>query len=484
MGEKQNAQTPSATAPVTAHAAAIEHFTHRVPKFFMLPIDPVVFWRIALLALAVPLSFLLFKFGAVGVLALLAVGLLALVLGFRYGFRIIEQTARGFLRPSLFPPDFGERSISLRPYKYIAIYLLFGLIAGAVGFVFRGSEAMAVATWILLTALLLPAVTMRLTLTASLRAALRPVELFAVMRRIGQPYFTLCVFVFLADMCRTTGVLLVAGVGSVDLVALTNTQTNSSTTLLAVGMIGLAFWYFTYLISALIGYVMYEYAQVLNISVVGQGEQQRSGMLTRKVDMRKRTRDSIVDHLASSGDVRDAIELVNDDLSQRPNDLSLHARLHKLLLQEGSLPRIEAHTERYLDLLIASDNGREALPLAQEALDRNASWEPRRLEHVVPLARAALNAGKHNLVSRLIEGFDRKHRMHPDIPHLYLIAAQMLMQSPNPGAEDQVQALLNELITKHPKHPAGEEAARLLPRLSLLTVPAVMRPLAETANSH
>lgn len=453
-------------------AVVIEPFWQRVPKFFLVPLELPVLTRIAALALAVPASFFLYKLGDLGVLAVAAVSLLACVMGFRYGFRIIEQTARGFLRPSLYQPEFGERSISLRPYKYIAIYGCFGLTAASVGYVFGRSQFVAVVTWIFLTALILPAATMRLTLTASLRAALHPGEILMAVQRMGRPYFTLCVFIFLADMCRSTGVLLIAGVGGVGLVSIADSQSAGVASLLAVGLIGLAFWYFTYLICALIGYAMYQYAQALNISVVGQGERQRSGALSRKVDMRKRTRDSIVDQLASTGDLRDAIELVSDDLRQRPNDLSLHARLHKLLLQEGSVPRIEAHTDRYLDLLMASDNAREALSLASEALARNPRWEPRRLEHVAPLARAALGAGKFDLVGQLIEGFDRRHRAHPDIPHLYLIAAQMLMQTAAPAG--RVLELLDELVKSHAQHPAGVEAARLRARFSALTQPASM----------
>lgn len=453
--------------------AKIEPFWQRLPKFFAVPMEGPVLARIGVLALAVPLAFLLIGLGLPGMLLLAAVWLLALVIGFQYGFRIIEQTARGFLRPSLFQPEFGERAISLRPYKYIAIYLLFGLVAVGMGYVFRKSEIIAVATWILLTAFILPAATMRLTTTASLRAALNPAELFLAMQRIGRPYLTLCLFIFFSDLCRTTGVLLMAGVGGIGLVSLTGGEATGITSMIFVALIGLAFWYFTYLICALIGYVMYQYAHELNLSVVGQGDRQRGGTLTRKVDMRKRTRDSIVDTLASTGDVRDAIELVSDDLRQRPNDLSLHSRLHKLLLQEGSVPRIEAHTERYLDLLMASDNAREALSLAQEALARNPAWGPRKTEHVVPLARAALAAGRTELVTSLIRGFDKKYRAHADIPNVYLIAAQMMMQTAGPS--EQLRQLLEMLCSRFAQHPAGAEAIRMRDRLSQMAAPSTMR---------
>ena len=451
----------------------IQPFWQRVPKFFTVPLEAPVLVRIAVLALAVPAAFLLVRHGLPGVLVAVAICLIALVVGFQYGFRIIEQTTRGFLRPTLFQPDFGERSFSARPYKYIAIYALFGAGAVGLGFVFGRSQIVAVAVWILLTALVLPAATMRLSTTASLRAALNPAEILLAMQRIGKPYLTLCVFIFGADLCRTTGVLLIAGVGSVGLVSLAGGEATGVVSIVTVALIGLAFWYFTYLICALIGYAMYQYADALNLSVVGRGDRQRAGTLTRKVDMKKRTRDSIVDQLAATGDVRDAIELVSDDLRQRPNDLSLHARLHKLLLQEGSRPRIEAHGERYLDLLMASDNAREALPLVLESFQRDPQWAPRKLEHVVPLARAALAAGKHDLVANLIRGFDKKHRMHPDIPNVYLIAAQMLMQTAGPN--EQVRQLLDMLATTFARHPAGAEAIRMRDRLEKIAVPSTMR---------
>ncbi|HRK55985.1 MAG TPA: DUF4013 domain-containing protein [Burkholderiaceae bacterium] len=446
-------------------SAVIEPFWERLPKFFLLPFEAPVLARIGVLALAVPVSFLLFRLGELGLVAVLAIMLAACIIGFRYGFRVIEQTARGFLRPSLYQPEFGERSVSLRPYKYIGIYLAFASLAGLAGYLLGGSQWAAAGVWILLTALILPAATMRLTLTASLRASFNPAELWVAMRGMGWAYLRLCAFVFVADMCRTTGVLLVAGVGGVGVVTLTDSQSGGLWSLLAVAGIGLAFWYFTYLICSLIGYAMYQYADALNISVVGLGERQRCGALSRKMDMRKRTRDSIVDQLADTGDLRDAIELVNDDLSQRPNDLSLHGRLHALLLKEGSTPRIEAHTDRYLDLLMASDNAREALSLVAETLRRNPMWEPRRLEHMAPLAQAALDAGKLEWVGQLIEGFDRKHPNHPDVPKLYLIAVKMLMQMS--GAQDQVAALLDVLTTRYARHPAGQEAARMREHLGV-----------------
>ncbi len=59
--------------------------------------------------------------------------------------------------------------------------------------------------------------------------------------------------------------------------------------------------------------------------------------------------------------------MLSHDLSERPNDLSLHARLHRLLVAENSTPRIEHHTDSYLKLLVKSENWREAIELVEDS---------------------------------------------------------------------------------------------------------------------
>ncbi|MCK6428037.1 MAG: hypothetical protein L6Q72_02980, partial [Burkholderiaceae bacterium] len=197
------------------------------------------------------------------------------------------------------------------------------------------------------------------------------------------------------------------------------------------------------------------------------GEVATTGRVSSR-EHQRRMRDAMIGQMVAAGEIREAIDTLNDDLRDRPSDLALHARLHKLLLIEGSAPRIEDHTERYLELLIKSDNAKEALPLVEEAYGRKADWEPRKLEHVAPLARAALEAGKPQLAAQLIRGFDRKHRMHPDIPQIYLIGAKLLVQSGNTA---QAQRILEHLVASYAENPVAAEAKRLAERLAQLAQP-------------
>jgi hypothetical protein len=164
--------------------------------------------------------------------------------------------------------------------------------------------------------------------------------------------------------------------------------------------------------------------------------------------------------MVSMGEVREAIQLLSDDLRERPNDLSLHSRLHKLLLAEGSTPRIEDHTEKFLALMIKSQNWRESIDLAEEALGRRAEWSPRQAEQIAPLARAALRVGKAQLAATLIKSFDKRHPNHPDIPQIYVIGAQLMAESAQ--KPDDARRILKFLLQKYASDPAAAEAARYL----------------------
>lgn len=449
-------------------------FWRRMPKFFALPLARPVLMRIGILSAIGVLSPLLWPLGFVGVLLFALLLLTVTVIGAQYGFTIIEQSSRGFLYPVEYPPQLEGASIG-RPFRYVAIYVAFGGVALFVGLL-SGSQMLTGAVYLLLAAGVAPAAVMRLVQRGSLFGALSPADLARTMARVGKPYLVLCLFVFFADLCRTYGLGLIASAGGVSaaMAALGQGKAAAAASSIAVAvfLMSVAFWYFTYMICALIGYAMYQFSGPLEITVVGPGEHRHGGRLgSRRLDMAKRTRDALIGKMVTAGELPEAIEMINDDLRNRPNDLSLHQRLHKLLLIEGYAPRIESHTERYLDLLMRTDNAREALPLVEEAFQRNPSYEPRELAHVVPLARTALAAGQPQLAAQLIRGFDKKHRMHPEIPYVYLIGAQVMLQTG--GATAQARSLLEHLAAKFAQHPAGLEAQRNLQRLDGAGAPPV-----------
>lgn len=439
-----------------------------MPRIFALPLDKVVLLRIAILSALALLSPLALFMGVIGVFVMLLVLLGVVVYGAAYGFTIIDRSSQGFLSPSSYP-EIDENASLWRPFKYVAVNVVFGLTVTGVLLLTGGSEFLSWLAYALLFGIVMPAAVMRLVVTQDVFGALNPGGIVGTISRIGKTYFVLCIFVFFADLCRNYGVVLLAvagGLGGVLVGAMAG-----RTASVGVGVFALlffmaaAFWYFTYVICALIGYAMYQYSDALGITPIGPGDTRASSL--RKVDLKARSRDALIGKLVSEGAIKDAIDVLNDDLRERPQDLSLHARLHKLLLAEGYLPRIEGHTDTYLDLLMATRNDREALALAEEALARSAGWQPRKTEHIAPLARAAIAAGKSDLAARLIKGFDKKYRGHPDVPAIYLIGAQLMLAAGGPALE-QARRILEYLVEKFPEHPAGQEGVRTLERMDRL----------------
>jgi hypothetical protein len=447
------------------HKGPIQPFWQRIQRFFLLPLDRAVLLRIAALSGALAMSCLLIFAGFPGFLLLIAAVLAILVVGTRYGFKIIERSSKGYLAPSDYPLTDEDLVSAYLPYKYVAICMVYGVIAFVLLMLMGGGEVVAVLLQGLFFVVLLPASAIRLVITGSLRAALNPAENFKVMSRIGQPYIVLCVFLFFAELSRTYGMLLIGATGGVGAAAVGNGVAGleaalGAGTLVVIFAMSAGFWYFTFMICALIGYTMYQYAEQLEIAVLDKGGRRLKSLSGRHADVKARRRDSLIGRLVSDGDVKEAIALLNDDLRERPQDLSLHARLHKLLLTEGSTLRIEDHTEKYLNLLVKSQNWHEALAMADEALARRADWSPRQVENIAPLARAALQKGRSQLAGTLIRGFDKKYPNHPDIPQVYLVGAQLMAETSHQPAESR--RILQYLLKRYGSDPVAAEASRYL----------------------
>jgi hypothetical protein len=453
-----------------ANQQVAEPFWQRIQKFFLLPLDRAVLLRIGGLSAALVVSLVLLLFGPFGTVLIAAAAFALLVVGARYGFKIIERSSKGYLIPSDYPLTDEDLVGPYLPYKYVAMNTVFGTVAGLFIAILGGHEFLGILIWGFFFVVLMPAATMRLVMTGSLRGALNPTELVNLIQRIGQPYAALCAFVFFADLSRSYGIVFLASAAGVGAGGAAGMGFLSA---MLVFLLSAAFWYFSYVICALIGYAMYQYADRLEISVVGPGEERLMSSTGRHADVKSRTRDALIGQMVSAGEIKEAIDLLHDDLRERPSDLSLHARLHTLLLAENYTPKIEDHTEKYLALLVKSLNWREALDLVEEALARRADWVPRPADAIAPLARAALQKGRPQLAATLIRGFDKKHPNHPDIPQIYFVGAQLMAETAH--KPDEARRILKYLLQRHGSDPVAAEAGRYL---------EVMNKIAEGARDR
>ena len=451
-----------------ANTGPIEPFwqRNRINRFFLLPLDKAVLTRIAGLSACFVVSFALLLFGGFGVFLLIVALFAILIAGVRYGFKIIERSSKGFLRPSDYPLTNDDLVSEYLPYKYAAINLVLAVLVTLLQLITGGNEFITIVAWLIFFVAISPAATMRLVITGSLRGALNPAEMISLIQRIGKPYAALAAFIFVAELSRSYGLAALASGGGLSPASL---KTGFGVgTVIQLLLLSFAFWYFTYMICGLVGYAMYQFADELDISVMGPGEQSmRSVANARTIDVKARTRDALIGQMVTAGDIKEAIDLLSHDLSERPNDLSLHARLHRLLVAENSTPRIEHHTDSYLKLLVKSENWREAIELIEEAKARRPEWAPRDVDLVAPLAQAAMRLGKPQLAGQLITGFDKKHSVHVDIPKEYLIGAQLMAEWG--GKPDEARHILQYLLKRYPTDSIAAEAGRYLQVLERAT---------------
>lgn len=416
-------------------------FWKRIPRFFSFPayLPPLLrnLGLSVLLAVAITSGMPL-------VAALVA--LISAVVIVRYGFLVIERASQGYLRPEDYPPMIGSPH-AWRPYKMFAVLVLAFFALGLLVALTRSGFVLTLG--LVLIALALPASVMSMAQADSLREAMNPVRLANIALRIGAPYLVLCLFLFLLMSGSNTAFELVEPL------------LERHVWLLA-GASSFVGNYFFLIMCALIGYVMYQYHDELGVAVTGPGDSGRP-VLKGRVDLAARSRDALVGQLVADGDLPAAVSLVAEALTEKPNDLSLHARLRRLLVAQSDALRLEEHSDKYLALLVRSGNLGEALTLVEEEAARRGQFQPREAALIPPLARHALEHGKPQLAASLLRGFDKRFPGAPETAEVYLLGARLMHEAARDDA--RARRMFEHVIASWPQQPAAAEAARRLAAL-------------------
>jgi len=473
--------TPAEDAPATDAGEgdvfpAVTPFWERMPRLFAFPLQRAALQRnvLATLAFCVVLWLALPQLPQAPVrsIALLLLGWISTslyVAGF--AFLVIERSSVGYLDTRDYPR--GEPSAHpFRPVKMFFVVVFVPVAIAVLGAL--GLPGPLVLVALLLFALLLPASVMVLTMTDSFAEAVNPGRCAGVALGIGPPYLLLCLFLFMLSVSSRQAIALLFGGHAAVPGAGTDLQAVRGTLLLSIFAFTLVQNYFLVLTCALIGYAMYQYSAALGIAVVGPGDTRRPGGVSAATHGR-RVREALIGKMIEAGEFREALELLSDELRQRPNDLSLHVRLHALLLQEGSRPRIEDHAARYLELLLAAGSLKEALALFQQTREMFPEFLPREPAHLPQLASAAIDVPDPKLAALLVRGFDKKYPGHPSIPEVYVVGARILLLT---GRTREAKALFQHVNTTYPHSAAADQARRFLARFGPATAAPPTQPAA------
>ncbi|SPE23950.1 conserved membrane hypothetical protein [Burkholderiales bacterium] len=459
--------------PADPSAVAVTPFWQRMPRLFLFPLQRApllrnVFSTLLFCVVAMfSYPYLATAPLRAGLLILFAWCAAALYIA-RFAFLVIERSAFGYLDSRTYPRQ-EESGDWRRPVKMFLVMVVVPALIIVVGHLVLPGVLVLLA--LLAFALLLPASVMVMTMTDSFADAVNPTRCARTAWSIGPPYLLLCLFLLMLLIGSQQALhVLLPGPGHAAAPAADAAHAvDAATTAAPVSMVSLGLtWlvvslvgnYFLVLTCALIGYTMFQYNAVLGIAVVGPGDTRVRGPMSSSAHAR-RLREALIGKLVAAGEFREAIELLSDELRARPADLSLHARLHTLLLHEGAKPRIEDHAERYLELLLAASNVKEALTLFEQTRKLIPTFSPRDPARLPQLAGAAIEAIRPELAAELIRGFDRKYPGHPKIPEVYVVGGRVLLQA---DRASEAQALLQHVTKSYPDSPAAAEAKRYLAR--------------------
>lgn len=451
---------------MTAQTPAIPPYWTRLGGFLVYPLslEPLIaccgFGLLAGLAsmFFVPANFVL--------------GVVLLVATLRYGYRVLERTARGHLDDArtLFDSAHGGQYLPYKQFVVVAVALTLGAYVARVA----GSQtALVVLT---LFALLLPANTMLLAVTNDLGESMSPPRLWGLMRGIGMPYLGLC------------GCLLLLSTGSGALLGLLQPQVPEALLGVTAGFVG---GYFTVVMFRLMGYALYQYHAELGI-VVDVGFERQTTTVAPPDPARQRAARSA--QLLKEGRYEEAIEQARCERAERPDDLSANLRLHRLLLAvPGQTEAMLTHARGWLPILVLGGSGQQAVEVLETIWAHHADYQPAHANLILPLANALLAARRYDSAARLIKGFDQRFPGHVDTPAIYVLGARLLIEHRRDEAQARrvLAAVREHYPQSRPKRRAWTicstvwQRPPLRPRPSapLLPAPAVARDDPSRAGS-
>ena len=300
----------------------------------------------------------------------------------------------------------------------------------------------------LLISLALPAAIMVLVQSLSFRQAINPFMQLATIQAIGVSYLLLCLFLFLLSMGApmVLGMLLPAlGMW------------------VALPMLFLVLSYFTWVMAALMGYVMYQHHDALGIDLLPGGGEDAPATGPAALSPEKlaeRMDDAEVGQRVADGDLQGAVALARERVREQPESLPAHRRYHKALLLSDQTATLADHARRMIALLMARGERAEALRVWVACRGRSPDFVLEDAGQTLVLAQAAWKGADARTALELLKGFDRRHRGHATLPDAYELIVRVLVQGL--GRDETARAVLKALQERYPDSPQTREAEWVL----------------------
>jgi len=424
---------------MAAGKSAVKPFWHRLNKFFAFPFQATPLAYAVFLAFCSLLPGVLFFLPSVFMWVIVELGIL--LAASRYGFKIAVLGSRGISRASDFPSRLDDEWSSL-PWKLFGVFVVQAFVLGLVASV--NAKLATAATFVL--SFLLPATVIVLVQSGSAMRSLNPAEIWRVVRVIGAPYLALCLFLFLLSSGAQVALALLLPLVSLWLL---------------VPLFNFAFIYFGWVMASLLGYVMYQHHEGLDIDLLpGAGADELPVDRRSPEQIKRQETDALVAELVTDGDIPAALNIAYEDQRMRPNDIAALRRYHRVLLMTDKTPTLVDHAKRLIALLLQQDLGAEAVKAWQDCRARDPGFMLEDAGQTLALARAAWRAGDAQAALVMLRSFDKRFRGHDAIPQAYELIARVLTQGMHRA--DLARPVLAVLEERYPDSEPTREVRWLL----------------------
>lgn len=413
------------------HPSAITPFWLRLPAFFSFPLQP----RNLIQLLAYAAGWLL-----AGVLpSLLGVVLMVgLVIGFiRYCFNVLEYTAYGYLKASDYPDH--KLSTPGTLYKLIAALVIQGV---TLAFLLHSLGPAGRIISSVVSSLIAPATIMVVVMTNSLVAGLHPLQLMAMMLRIGSPYLLLNVFLFLLQISSGIAVVYAA------------TWLPKS---VALPALAIAVMFFLLMMFQMMGYVLYQKHEELGLSTMVSTSTPESLHADALAALDER-----IQQFLDEDKMAAAIDWLQDAVREKPDDMARHERYHRLLMLAAD-KRALKHADDYLQRLHAIRQTMALIKLLEDCWRLDPEWLPSASLRM-PLAQLCVERRRIKDALRLLKDFHKHHPTAPEIPDAWLLQARILIE--RYSRDTQALPFLKAIKSRYPHHAASGEADKLMRLIS------------------
>ncbi|HWU84992.1 MAG TPA: hypothetical protein VN028_06630, partial [Rhodocyclaceae bacterium] len=287
-------------------------FWDRLPKFFVFPLLPGNLFVLGGLALG---SLLAFVLPVMAPFNLLLAEAIVWITALRHAFRVMDLTSQGRItlaeQQAAFEHDPDRVNL---PWKMIALFAIWGAAIGLLESINASLGWLAQAFVTLAT----PAIIMQLSASNELGRSLNPGTWISYMRAIGKPYLALCFFLFLLVMGTPIALeLLLPIIGP-------------KTLLPAANFVCL---YFNLIMFYMMGYVMYQHHDVLDLPVVYLAE--TGSRATGAADAQEPGVDAMIAARLAAGEADEAVLIARNAARDEPNSVAAQERLYTLLRSTG-----------------------------------------------------------------------------------------------------------------------------------------------------